>query len=106
MKLSMVLLMVLLAGPLQSVANFVLGPFLAKPELKLLVVMLATPIAMNALQFWMTDNFIKKRDTEENGGQVGEGGATSDADHLPIGSSSNELEHLLPDGTSSPTPGR
>ena len=35
--------------------------FGGSPNLKLLVAMIATPFCMNALQFWVTDNFIKKQ---------------------------------------------
>ena len=35
--------------------------FGGSPHLKLLVAMIATPFCMNALQFWVTDNFIKKK---------------------------------------------
>jgi hypothetical protein len=65
MKLSMVLLMIVFGTPLQATAGFILSPFMTSPELKLLAVMIVTPICMNALQFWITDNFIKKQDSKD-----------------------------------------
>eukprot|EP00747_Dinoflagellata_sp_TGD_P079337 gnl/TRDRNA2_/TRDRNA2_160468_c0_seq2.p1 gnl/TRDRNA2_/TRDRNA2_160468_c0~~gnl/TRDRNA2_/TRDRNA2_160468_c0_seq2.p1 ORF type:complete len:294 (-),score=48.07 gnl/TRDRNA2_/TRDRNA2_160468_c0_seq2:40-921(-) len=61
MKLSMVMLMIMLADPLQGCAHVFLGWFANTPMLKLLVVMIATPLFMNAFQFWVVDNFIRKQ---------------------------------------------
>ena len=44
--------------------------FASSPNLKLLVAMIATPFCMNALQFWVTDNFIKKQGAESTGTHV------------------------------------
>lgn len=64
MKMSMVVLMYFAATPLEAGAAFVLQPFLESPSLKLCVVMIATPLCMNAFQFWVVDNFIKKEESE------------------------------------------
>ena len=40
--------------------------FSASPNLKLLVAMIATPFCMNAMQFWITDSFIKKKGLAES----------------------------------------
>lgn len=61
MKAIMVILMLIASSPLTMVARFVLRPFLNEPSLKLLVVMILTPLCMNAFQFWVVDNLIKKR---------------------------------------------
>eukprot|EP00403_Amphidinium_massartii_P009609 CAMPEP_0178420372 /NCGR_PEP_ID=MMETSP0689_2-20121128/26094_1 /TAXON_ID=160604 /ORGANISM="Amphidinium massartii, Strain CS-259" /LENGTH=251 /DNA_ID=CAMNT_0020041843 /DNA_START=3 /DNA_END=755 /DNA_ORIENTATION=- len=61
MKVSIVLLMFALSAPLEKIAEFILWPFEGKNSLKLLVVMIFTPVTMNSLQFWVVDNFIKRR---------------------------------------------
>merc|ERR1719161_2104554 len=66
MKLVVLALMVLFADQFQSVAQSVLKPFLADANLKLLVVMILTPMVMNAFQFWVVDNFIKKGSAEDS----------------------------------------
>merc|ERR1712032_1479404 len=57
-----VLLMVVFGVQLEVLAHIVLSPVMEHENLKLLVVMIATPMTMNALQFWLVDNFIKKKD--------------------------------------------
>ncbi|CAL1172646.1 unnamed protein product [Cladocopium goreaui] len=76
MKLFMVILMILLAKPLTIAAGVCLKPFM-DPLLKLLVVMIATPIIMNAFQLWVTDNFIKKREYADQGDNFSRGSVTS-----------------------------
>lgn len=61
MKGLMVAFMAVGHSPLLGLAGIALAPFAASPNLKLLVAMIATPFCMNALQFWVTDNFIKKK---------------------------------------------
>merc|ERR1719420_2692096 len=51
MKVCMLMLMVLFAGPFESIASYVLTPWNAYPDLKLIIVMILTPITMNSLQF-------------------------------------------------------
>lgn len=87
MKLLVVVFMLVLSVPLVAIASFVLGPFLKQPQLKLIVVMIATPVTMNAFQFWVTDNFIKKQEDEDWQRSPGGGGE--------IACSSNEMERLL-----------
>eukprot|EP00927_Polykrikos_kofoidii_P077401 TRINITY_DN7433_c0_g1_i1.p1 TRINITY_DN7433_c0_g1~~TRINITY_DN7433_c0_g1_i1.p1 ORF type:complete len:238 (-),score=39.82 TRINITY_DN7433_c0_g1_i1:188-901(-) len=60
MKAIMVAVMVVFATPLESIAHYLLGPFMENARLKLIVVMIVTPVCMNSLQFWVIDNFIKK----------------------------------------------
>merc|ERR1719487_1937613 len=72
MKLTMLLLMIVAALPLQTVAHAVLAPCMQSDELKLLVVMIMTPFIMNSFQFWVVDNIIKKHDDEEEEGQRSE----------------------------------
>eukprot|EP00811_Abedinium_folium_P002715 NODE_12494_length_1221_cov_9.744973.p1 GENE.NODE_12494_length_1221_cov_9.744973~~NODE_12494_length_1221_cov_9.744973.p1 ORF type:complete len:246 (+),score=71.70 NODE_12494_length_1221_cov_9.744973:121-858(+) len=66
MKLSMLLLMVLAAQQLQALAHFMLMPFFANSSIKLLVVMIVTPMIMNSFQFWVVDNIIKKKVDDED----------------------------------------
>eukprot|EP00927_Polykrikos_kofoidii_P025653 TRINITY_DN23008_c0_g1_i1.p1 TRINITY_DN23008_c0_g1~~TRINITY_DN23008_c0_g1_i1.p1 ORF type:complete len:568 (+),score=76.48 TRINITY_DN23008_c0_g1_i1:90-1706(+) len=47
------------------VAKVVLFPFAWNSTTKLAVVMIFTPIFMNSLQFWVTDNFIRKPDVHD-----------------------------------------
>ncbi|CAE7250015.1 tetA [Symbiodinium microadriaticum] len=61
MKVGMVVFMAVFHTLLLAVARMTLAPFASSPNLKLLVAMIATPFCMNALQFWVTDNFIKKQ---------------------------------------------
>lgn len=66
MKLFIVVLMIALGKQLHSFASMILEPFMASPKSKLLVVMILTPICMNALQFWVVDNFIRKQDEDDD----------------------------------------
>eukprot|EP00929_Paragymnodinium_shiwhaense_P064403 TRINITY_DN32248_c0_g1_i2.p2 TRINITY_DN32248_c0_g1~~TRINITY_DN32248_c0_g1_i2.p2 ORF type:complete len:123 (-),score=43.89 TRINITY_DN32248_c0_g1_i2:345-713(-) len=61
MKGSMVMFMSTAAELLIAIATSVLSPFASLSTVKLLVVMILTPFLMNSFQFWMTDNFIKKK---------------------------------------------
>merc|ERR1719491_668615 len=61
-KLSMVALMQALPS-LVLANNFLLVPLAERPKLKLFVVMIIIPCAMNTLRFWLVDNFIKKKET-------------------------------------------
>lgn len=64
MKFSMVLFMITFHQHVQSIASGVLAPTSQNPRLKLLVVMIATPFVMNALQFILVDSMIRKRKDE------------------------------------------
>jgi hypothetical protein len=63
MKLCMVALMLALRETLVTVATWLLRPLEQRPRLKLAVVMILTPLCMNAFQFWVVDDFLKKRET-------------------------------------------
>ncbi|CAJ1338563.1 unnamed protein product [Effrenium voratum] len=98
MKLSMVVLMILLAKPLTLIARAMLKPFLANPKLKLIMVMIVTPMFMNAFQFWVTDSFLKKQEGDQDHEAFSRGSVTSPL----VGSiggddneAANELESLL-----------
>ena len=66
MKLTMVALLIVLRGPLLGLGQFVLDPLDSRPKAKLTVVMFVTPLIMNALQFWLVDTFLQKK---EDGGR-------------------------------------
>lgn len=70
MKLVMVCIMFFSAHDLHAIAGFVLQPFLGSSEIKLLMVMVATPLCMNALQFWVTDNFLGGKKEREDSRSV------------------------------------
>ncbi|KAL8437359.1 hypothetical protein ACSSS7_000954 [Eimeria intestinalis] len=59
MKIAATLFMLALQVFLGSLVLAALDPY---PKAKLTVVMVATPLLMNSLQYWLTDNFIKKRE--------------------------------------------
>eukprot|EP00927_Polykrikos_kofoidii_P052754 TRINITY_DN4669_c0_g2_i1.p1 TRINITY_DN4669_c0_g2~~TRINITY_DN4669_c0_g2_i1.p1 ORF type:complete len:279 (+),score=54.86 TRINITY_DN4669_c0_g2_i1:117-839(+) len=61
MKAIMVVVMLILCHPMHVVSHFLLGPFMKNAKLKLIVVMIVTPVCMNALQLWIFDNIIKKK---------------------------------------------
>ena len=61
MKCTMVVIMVVGNVPLVHLGSFVLSPFKTNPDLKLIVVMVLTPLIMNTVQFWITDTFTKKK---------------------------------------------
>ncbi|RHY95704.1 hypothetical protein DYB37_013146 [Aphanomyces astaci] len=48
------------SSPLNAFGNWLFEPLSNYPKLELLFVMVACPCLMNALQFWVTDNFLKK----------------------------------------------
>jgi hypothetical protein len=61
MKFTMVLIMLIAHIPLVEIATWFLSPFRKNAELKLIVVMVLTPLVMNMVQFWITDSFTKKK---------------------------------------------
>lgn len=65
MKVAMLAFMFICSTPLEAGASLILAPFFAVDSLKLIVVMIITPVCMNALQFWLTDNFLRKRDVDD-----------------------------------------
>lgn len=68
MKLIVVAFLLALRHPLVFIAGAALSPLDQNPMSKLAVVMIATPLCMNALQFWLVDGFLKQQ-------EVGGGGA-------------------------------
>lgn len=61
MKCIMVVIMVVANVPLVELGLLVLSPFKTNPDLKLIIVMVLTPLIMNTVQFWITDTFTKKK---------------------------------------------
>jgi hypothetical protein len=45
-------------------ANYILKPVNGYPQLKFFTLMIATPLFMNSLQFWLVDNIIMKEDED------------------------------------------
>ena len=66
MKCTMVLIMLVGHVPLVGIATWVLSPFRKNAELKLMMVMVITPLIMNMVQFWITDSFTKKKPVAES----------------------------------------
>ncbi|CAK9043852.1 Store-operated calcium entry regulator STIMATE (STIM-activating enhancer encoded by TMEM110) (Transmembrane protein 110), partial [Durusdinium trenchii] len=85
MKVLMVVFMAVGHSTLLALAQIALAPFGGSPNLKLLVAMIATPFCMNALQFWVTDNFIKKQggmtEEEDDDIELDERGGRTKIDH-------------------------
>lgn len=61
MKIAACLFMAVLQKPLIFISTNLLAAVDPYPKAKLFVVMIATPLVMNSLQYWLTDNFIKKQ---------------------------------------------
>jgi len=61
MKICMVIIMMIGHSLFLAIASAVLSPFEASAEAKLMMAMIVTPCIMNALQYWVTDNFIRKK---------------------------------------------
>lgn len=89
MKILMVLVMFIFSGWLLGLAGFILSPFLQTPALKLLVVMIVFPIIMDGFQLWVTDNFIKKRESQHRSVEAVEG-ETDDEELGPYAEASAE----------------
>lgn len=66
MKFLMVLFIVILRVPLRIIGNWILHPFYKHSWLKLLFVMIITPVVMNSFQYFVTDNFIMKKKPVDN----------------------------------------
>lgn len=62
----MITIMLLFSIPLSILASYVLSPLDFSSEFKLFVVMVLTPLIMNSVQFWITDNVIRKRSHNAN----------------------------------------
>ena len=61
MKCTMVLIMLVGHVPLVATASWILSHFRKNAELKLMIVMVITPLVMNMVQFWITDSFTRKK---------------------------------------------
>lgn len=61
MKVSMWIVMTIFSGVLTALATAILTPVSSNATVKLFVVMILTPVCFNMFQFWMVDNFIKKK---------------------------------------------
>ncbi|CBZ49630.1 klla0c10076p, related [Neospora caninum Liverpool] len=61
MKMLMVLVMVVGQTPLTWIAAALLNSLDDQPRVKLVVVMVLTPLTMNTIQYWITDNIIKRK---------------------------------------------
>merc|ERR1711865_1186731 len=93
MKIIMVIVMVLFAAIFAPLSSWILSSLQSDPKAKLAVVMVLTPLLMNALQLWVTYNFLKKSDDEADLGlsQARELGSTelptlADTDDGRVGS--------------------
>ncbi|CEM22540.1 unnamed protein product [Vitrella brassicaformis CCMP3155] len=64
MKMLMLMLMLAASAPLGWLADSLLSPLDGLPKGKLMVVMVLTPLIMNAFQYWVTDGFIKRQERE------------------------------------------
>lgn len=60
MKFAVVILMLTFHSQFQMIAHGFITALASTAQAKLVVVMVLTPCIMNAFQFWLTDNFIKK----------------------------------------------
>lgn len=72
MKLCMCAIMALGHNGLMGVAQAMLSPFASDATLKLFVVMISTPVCMNVFQFWMVDNFIKRKPSKTGDMSLGD----------------------------------
>ncbi|GMF14666.1 unnamed protein product [Phytophthora fragariaefolia] len=59
-------LIVAFEKPLGALAVLLFKPLEKNPEVELALVMIACPCLMNALQFWIQDNFLKKDVRDES----------------------------------------
>ena len=53
----------------QTIANFLFKPINYNPKLKLVIVMIICPVMFNAIQFWLIDNLIKGRNSNQQENQ-------------------------------------
>lgn len=54
-----------LAGPVTGLGNWIFSPFQSHPKEELIVVMILCPWLLQTLQFWLFDQFLKGRASEE-----------------------------------------
>jgi len=65
MKLFVALMMLIFRGPMAAISGAFLNLFPDSSKFRLVVVMVITPVCMNAMQLWITDHFIKATDKPE-----------------------------------------
>ncbi|KAF4039396.1 STIMATE family [Phytophthora infestans] len=65
-KFLIALLIVAFQKPLGAFAVLLFKPLADHPDVELAIVMIACPCLMNALQFWVQDNFLKKDVRDES----------------------------------------
>jgi hypothetical protein len=51
---------------LEEIAAFIFYPVKNNPEIELTIIMVVIPLVMNALMFWVQDNFLKKNEIKQN----------------------------------------
>ena len=71
-KLIILIIILIFQNTLLQIGVLILYPIAKYPRLLLLVVMILVPTALNSLQFWIIDEFLKKKIKEP---QSNEGGA-------------------------------
>ena len=64
-KLQLFLMEYLLRNQLETASNFLLGWIEAYPNLEIVLVIVIVPVIMNGFAFWIQDNFLKKRNIDE-----------------------------------------
>eukprot|EP01047_Picozoa_sp_COSAG01_P039092 COSAG01_NODE_3211_length_6414_cov_7.800475_8_plen_76_part_00 len=60
-RLLVLLIMIILQSPLGWFADKVAHPLRAHPDVMLVMVMAGCPLAMNIIQMWVQDTFLKYR---------------------------------------------
>lgn len=58
-KLILAIIIYVLEDPLGHLAQYLFKPLENHPHVELVIVMIACPCGMNAVQFWIQDNFLK-----------------------------------------------
>ena len=48
---------------LNTVGEAIFSPLVPYPRLELVLIMVVIPVIMNSFQYWITDSFLKKRET-------------------------------------------
>ena len=106
MKSAMVLIMLVTHVFLVGFASFILSPFSQGPDLKLIVVMVFTPLLMNTVQFWITDSFTRKKpaivSTSVKPRHPDSKSDEIEMEELPLTHAVDEAEEELSDFPSSP----
>jgi hypothetical protein len=51
---------------LEKIADSIFYPVRNNAEIKLIIIMVIIPIVMNAVMFWVQDNFLKKNEIRHN----------------------------------------